>query len=59
MVVIIIVELWLVCAASLAPLIIFGSRSRVVIWAYPHPFHSMEKVGPMKPKITSLSYGEW
>ena len=45
------------CVASLAYLIIFGGKSRVVIWAYPHPFHSVEKVGSSEPKITSLSYG--
>ena len=34
-IVIIVVELWLLCAASHAHFIMSGSRSRVVIWAYP------------------------
>ena len=47
------------CAVSLAHLIIFGSRCRVVIWVYPYLFHRVEKVVPSEPKITSLPYGEW
>ena len=44
------------CAASLAHLVIFGSRSRVILWAYPHPFYLVEKVGPSEPNITCLFF---
>lgn len=47
------------CVASFAHLIIFGSIFMVVIWAYPHPFPWVEKVGPSEPNITFLSYGKW
>ena len=33
------VVIGVVSASNLAHFMIFGSRSRVVIWAYPHPFH--------------------
>ena len=46
------------CVASLAYLIILGSRYKVIVWAYPHSFHCVEKVGPSEPESTSLSYGE-
>ena len=46
-----------VCGKSCLPGF-FGSRPRVVIWAYPNPFHWVEKDGSCEPKITSLSYEE-
>ena len=41
--------------ASIAHLIILGSRPRVVIWALPHPFQLVENDGPSEPETIFLS----
>ena len=55
--VIFVVKLCLMCASSIAHLIILGNMSRVIIWVYPHPSIEWRRLGLGAKDYMSVIWG--